>query len=69
MQICINPDHRDGGHEVTSFVANALKLWTSHVRLFQGTQETCERGPGKNKCLTALIKRAWNYVSVYLISL
>lgn len=69
MQICINPDHRGSGYEVTSFVAKALKLWTSHVRLLQGAQETCKREAEKNKHLAALIKRVWNYVSVYLISL
>lgn len=69
MQICINPDHRGSGYEVTSFIANALKLWISHVRLLQGTQETCEREAEKNKRLAAVLKRVWNYVSVYLISL
>lgn len=63
--------HKPGSQRqrVTSFIANALKLWTSHVRLLQGTQETCERGAEENKRLAALIKRVWNYVSVYLISL
>lgn len=54
MQICINPDHCNDDKEVLS--SRALKLWTSHVRLLQGTQAVHKHEAGKNNLIQVCVE-------------